>query len=42
MTFLDKWRIVKMRDYTDDYPDMMEPAYILVEPTRGKFAFGSG
>jgi hypothetical protein len=40
MTFLDKWRIVKMRDYTDDYPDMMEPAYILFEPTRGKFAFG--
>jgi len=24
-----KWRIVEMADYESDYPDMMEPAYIL-------------
>ena len=23
-----KWRIIKMPDYTSDYPDMVEPAYI--------------
>jgi hypothetical protein len=22
-----KWRIVKMPDYTSDFPDMVEPAY---------------
>lgn len=40
MSVLGRWRIVEMPDYTDDYPDMMEPPYILFEPTRGEFAFG--
>jgi hypothetical protein len=40
MSVLGKWRIVEMPDYTDDYPDMTEPAYILFEPNRGEFAFG--
>ena len=40
MSVLGRWRIVQMPDYTDDYPDMMEPAYILFEATRGEFAFG--
>jgi hypothetical protein len=40
MSVLGKWRIVEMPDYTEDYPDMMEPAYILFEATRGEFAFG--
>jgi hypothetical protein len=40
VTVLGRWRIVEMPDYTDDYPDMMEPAYILFEATRGEFAFG--
>jgi hypothetical protein len=40
MSLLGKWRIVEMPDYTDDYPDMMEPAYILFGPERGEFAFG--
>ena len=29
-----------MPDDNDDYPDTMEPPYILFEPTRGDFAFG--
>ncbi|MDI1325658.1 MAG: hypothetical protein PSV23_02555 [Brevundimonas sp.] len=40
MSVLGRWRIVEMPDYTDDYPDMMEPAYILFEAGRGEFAFG--
>jgi hypothetical protein len=40
MSILGRWRIVEMPDYVEDYPDMMEPAYILFEPTRGEFAFG--
>ncbi len=40
MSILGRWRIVEMPDYTDDYPDMMSPAYILFESTRGEFAFG--
>ena len=40
MTLQGKWRIVEMPDYDDNFPDMMEPAYILFEPTRGEFAFG--
>lgn len=41
MRLLGKWRIVEMPDYTDDYPDMMEPAYILFEESgSGEFAFG--
>jgi hypothetical protein len=40
MSILGKWRIVEMPDYTDDYPNMMGPAYIRFEPTRGEFALG--
>ena len=32
MSVLGKWRIVEMPDYTDDYLDMVGPAYILFEP----------
>lgn len=36
-----KWRIVKMPDYTPDYPDMVEPAYVLFDGKGGgEFAFG--
>ena len=36
-----KWRIVKMSDYTPDFPDMVEPAYILFDGKGcGEFAFG--
>jgi hypothetical protein len=36
-----KWRIVKMPGYTRDYPDMVEPAYILLDGKGGgEFAFG--
>jgi hypothetical protein len=36
-----KWRIAKMPGYTPDYPDMMEPAYILFDGEGGgEFAFG--
>jgi hypothetical protein len=27
MNLLGRWRIVEMPDYTDDYPDMIEPAF---------------
>jgi len=40
VSVLGRWRIVEMPDHTDDYPDMMEPAYILFGPVRGEFAFG--
>jgi hypothetical protein len=40
MTLLGKWRITQMPDYGDDYPDMMEPAYILFGSEHGEFAFG--
>jgi hypothetical protein len=40
MSVLGKWRIVEMPDYEEDFPDMMEPAYILFEPSHGEFAFG--
>ena len=40
MTLQGRWRIVEMPDYTDDYPDMMEPAYIAFDRTGGEFAFG--
>ena len=41
MTLLGKWRITQMPDYEDDYPDMMDPAYILFEAQgSGEFAFG--
>lgn len=36
-----KWRIIKMPGYTDDFPDMVEPAYILLDGKGGgRFAFG--
>ena len=36
-----KWRIAKMPDYTSDYPDMVEPAYIQFDGKGGgEFAFG--
>ena len=36
-----KWRIVKMPDYTSDYPDMVEPAHILFDGRGGgEFVFG--
>lgn len=40
MSLLGKWRIVEMPDYEADFPDMMEPAYILFEETTGEFVFG--
>jgi hypothetical protein len=40
MTLLGKWRIVAMPDYEDDYPDMVEPAYLLLTEREGMFAFG--
>lgn len=41
MSLLGKWRIVAMPDYVEDYPDMMEPAYILfAQNGSGEFAFG--
>jgi hypothetical protein len=40
MSVLGKWRIVEMPDYEDDYPDMMEPAYILFAKSGGEFVFG--
>jgi hypothetical protein len=36
-----KWRITRMPDYEADFPDMMEPAYILFDGKGGgEFAFG--
>lgn len=41
MSLLGRWRIVEMPDYVEDYPDMVEPAYILFEENgSGEFAFG--
>lgn len=41
MSLKGKWRITKMPDFEADYPDMVEPAYILFEGEGGgKFAFG--
>jgi hypothetical protein len=41
VSILGKWRIVAMPDYVEDYPDMMEPAYLLFEAHgSGEFAFG--
>jgi len=38
---IGKWRIIKMPDYTADYPDMVEPAYIQFDHEGGgEFAFG--
>ena len=41
MSVLGRWRIVEMPDYTEDYPDMVEPDYILLRDLcSGEFAFG--
>lgn len=41
MSLQGRSRIVEMPDYTADYPDMVEPAYILLEANgSGEFAFG--
>lgn len=41
MSLLGKWRIIEMPDYVEDYPDMVEPAYLLFEENgAGAFAFG--
>jgi hypothetical protein len=41
VSVLGKWRITRMPDYEADYPDMMEPAYILFgKHGSGEFAFG--
>lgn len=41
MSIEGKWRIVEMPDYTPDYPDMVEPAYILFDGKGGgELAFG--
>ena len=41
MSLLGRWRIVEMPDYEADYPDMIEPAYLLFEANgSGEFAFG--
>jgi hypothetical protein len=40
MTLQGKWRIVELPGYEAGYRDLVEPAYILFEPTGGEFAFG--
>ena len=41
MSLEGRWRIVAMPDYVADYPNMVEPAYILFEDDgSGEFAFG--
>lgn len=41
MSVLGRWRIVAMPDYAEDYPDMLDPAYILFAAQgSGEFAFG--
>jgi hypothetical protein len=41
VSVLGRWRIVEMPDYEDDFPDLMEPAYILFgDHGSGEFAFG--
>ena len=41
MSLMGKWRITEMPDFEADYPDMVEPAYILFEKNgSGEFAFG--
>ena len=35
MSLGGKWRIVEMPDFPADYPDMVEPAYILFEHKGG-------
>ena len=41
MSLLGKWRVVEMPDYTEDYPDMLERAYLLFEDNgAGMFVNG--
>lgn len=41
MSLTGRWRIVEMPGYVEDYPDMMEPAYILFDANAsGEFVFG--
>jgi hypothetical protein len=41
MSLKGKWRIVEMPGFEADYPDLVEPAYILFEDKgSGEFAFG--
>ena len=40
MSIQGKWRIIEMPDYETDFPDMMEPAYILFGKSGSEFAFG--
>ena len=41
MSLKGKWRIVEMPGFEADYPDLVEPAYILFEGDgAGEFAFG--
>lgn len=40
MSVQGKWRIIEMPDYEDEFPDMMEPAYIRFARSGGDFAFG--
>jgi hypothetical protein len=40
MSIQGKWRITDMPGYEADYPDMMEPAYILFDKAGSEFAFG--
>ncbi len=42
MSVAGKWRIVEMPGFPADYPDLVEPAYILFEKQGGgEFAFGA-
>jgi hypothetical protein len=40
MNLMGRWRITAMPDYEEDYPDMVEPAYILFGKVSGEFVFG--
>jgi hypothetical protein len=41
MSLKGKWRITAMPDFEADYPDMVEPAYVLFTGMGGgEFAFG--
>ena len=42
MSVAGKWRIIEMPGFPADYPDLVEPAYILFEKQGGgEFAFGA-
>lgn len=41
VTVAGKWRIIAIPDYAADYPDMLDPAYLLLlKNGSGEFAFG--